>query len=99
MKMNDVLSKVRPILDSEKAIVIQDLDSLEHSITELKQSFGNEFQHCFAVKANPIMGVLETIVSNGLGLECASQEEVHLALAAGCNRELVLHDGPAKTRA
>ena len=44
------------------------------------------------------MEILREVVRTGAGLEAASIEEVHLALAAGCPAERVIFDSPAKTR-
>jgi diaminopimelate decarboxylase len=50
-----------------------------------------------AVKANPLVEILKAVVGAGAGLETASIEEVHLALAAGCAPANIVYDSPAKT--
>ena len=92
-------STLREILGSDNSVIIHDLEELEERITTIKKIFGSDFQHCLAVKSNPVMEILKLVVEFGMGLECASEEEIHLALAAGCSPELILHNGPAKSQA
>ena len=93
------VSTLREILGNERSVIIHDIDELKERITTIEQAFGLDFQHCLAVKSNPVMEILKCVVEGGMGLECASEEEVHLALAAGCSPELILHNGPAKSQA
>lgn len=53
--------------------------------------------HTFAIKANPLVGILRVVVEAGAGLEAASIEEVHLALRAGCPPSRIVFDSPVKT--
>jgi len=49
----------------------------------LMSAFGgakSNFTHCYAVKANPLRGVVEEMVKQGTGLECASIGEVEHSL-------------------
>jgi diaminopimelate decarboxylase len=91
-------STLREMLGEEKSAVIHDLDELAELISTINLAFGSGFQHCLAVKSNPILKILSFVVECGMGLECASEEEVHLALAAGCSPGLILHNGPAKSQ-
>tara|TARA_Y100001980_G_C14555762_1_gene345108 strand:+ start:6788 stop:8002 length:1215 start_codon:yes stop_codon:yes gene_type:complete len=99
--MKSVLDEftLRQILGNERSVIIHDIDELVEKIKSMKQIFGSQFQHCLAVKSNPIIEILKIVVEFGMGLECASEEEVHLALAAGCVPKLILHNGPAKSQA
>ena len=49
----------------------------------------------YAVKSNPYPGLLQTVVSEGHGLDVSSLRELKLALAA--NPKHILYTGPAKT--
>jgi diaminopimelate decarboxylase len=82
---------------STRALVFHDLDRLEARIAELQSVFPGDTLHAVAVKANPIVALLDVVVSTGAGLEAASWEEVMLARAAGCPAERIVYDSPAKT--
>ena len=83
----------------DTAVVMHDLDLLETRIGQLRASFPASTLHAFAIKANPLVELLTRAVKHGMGLEAASIEEVHLALAAGCPPNRIVFDSPAKTRA
>lgn len=88
---------LRGLVDGD-AVVAHDLDRLRARVGELRDTFPTGSLHAVAVKANPVVGLLRVLVDAGAGLECASIEEVHLALAAGCPPGRVVFDSPAKTR-
>ncbi|NCG18369.1 MAG: diaminopimelate decarboxylase, partial [Rhodobacterales bacterium] len=54
--------------DQHKSILFHDLDRLEGRLTDLRQAFPNNALHAVAMKANPIVKLLEVIVSTGAGL-------------------------------
>jgi diaminopimelate decarboxylase len=80
-----------------KAALFHDLDGLEGRIASLQSAFPADTLHAIAIKANPVVEVLRTIVATGAGLEAASWEEVKCALAAGCPPNRIVFDSPAKT--
>ncbi len=80
------------------ALLFHDLARMCRHIQELEQRFPPGTLHALAVKANPLVAVLREAVAAGAGLECASLEEVHLALAAGCAARRIVFDSPAKSR-
>lgn len=88
---SDLLSATR------QWVVFHDLDLMRERITELRASFPPTALHAIAIKANPLVEVLRVVVETGAGLEAASLEEVHLALAAGCAPTRIIYDSPAKT--
>jgi diaminopimelate decarboxylase len=55
-------------------------------------------QHSIAIKTNPQIELLRTLVSWGYGLEAASIEEVRRAKKAGCPLDRIVFDSPVKTR-
>lgn len=83
--------------DTEPAVIVHDLARLRAAIAEVRAAFPATALHTVAIKANPLVGVLRAAVDAGAGLEAASIEEVHLALAAGCPAGHVVFDSPAKT--
>ena len=86
-------------LFGERALLVHDLDALRTGLDELAGAFPAGTLHAVAVKANPVVAVLKTVVDAGHGLEAASFEELSLALAAGCPPERIVYDSPARTPA
>ncbi len=66
-------------------------------IGTIQAAFPDDACHALAVKANPLVEVLREAVAQGAGLEAAGMEEVHLALAAGCEPHRIILNSPAKT--
>lgn len=85
------------LFTDQRAVLFHDLDLLAARVAALQQAFPAHTTHAVAVKAMPVVPVLRQLVRLGAGLECASIEEVHLALAAGCACDQVVFDSPAKT--
>lgn len=88
---------VQGVVASERAVVVHDLDVLEARLGALADAYPQNTLHAVAIKANPIVAILKKIVAAGHGLEAASIEELHLALAAGCEPSKLVFDSPAKT--
>lgn len=86
-----------PEFSTETSIVIHDLDLMQRRVAELIDTFPPATLHAVAIKANPLVALLRKLVASGTGLEAASIEEVHLALAAGCPPDRIVFDSPAKT--
>ncbi len=90
---------VQRLWDGDRAVLFHDLNRLRDRVARLTAAFPDTTLHAIAIKANPLVEILRTVVHVGAGLEAASIEEVHLALAAGCEASKIVYDGPAKTRA
>ena len=84
---------------SAKSVIIHDLGRLRFRLAELAAAFPPGTLHAVAIKANPLVEVLRVVVQCGGGLEAASLEEVHIAIAAGCPPARIVFDSPAKTEA
>jgi diaminopimelate decarboxylase len=82
---------------SDSAVLFHDMGTMEQRVQSLRALFPPTALHAVAIKANPLVGVLRRLVAVGAGLEAASVEEVHLALAAGCAPRNIVFDSPAKT--
>lgn len=83
----------------DTAVIFHDLGRMEGRIKRLQKLFPESTLHALAIKANPLVALLKRAVAAGAGMEAASIEEVHLALAAGCPPERIVFDSPAKTDA
>ena len=63
---------------------IYDENIIINQINKLKRSISyNNVLFCYAMKANSNLTLLETILHQGLGIDCVSQGELILALKAG----------------
>ena len=89
------------LIDPEKdtTIIFYDHDFLKAKIQELNDSFPSDTLHTSAVKANPLVNVLEEVNALGLGAEVASEGELYLAQKAGFGNRKIILDSPAKTMA
>lgn len=54
---------------------------------------------CYAVKCNPHPVILQTLQSLGCGFDCASPNEMRLALQTGCAPRDIIYANPQKTAA
>jgi diaminopimelate decarboxylase len=96
--MSNVLTNVK---DIPIVAMYYNIDSYISTINSLKQSFNkpnstSTFIHCFAIKSCPLSYICHTSISNGLGLECASLQEVIQALRCGCPANIIMFDSPCK---
>ena len=60
---------------------------------------GRKVQICYAVKANPALGVLQVFAQAGCGFDIVSLGELERVLAVGAAPEKVIFSGVGKTRA
>ncbi len=60
---------------------------------------GRSHQICYAMKANSTLGILQTLVRAGCGLDIVSGGELERALAAGVEPARIIFSGVGKTRA
>lgn len=85
-----------PLLGKD-ALYVYSLDLLQNRLDHLEAVYPKNVLHAVAIKTNSLPEVLEHIIQNGNGLEAASFEEVLLADKAGCPRNKIVFDSPAKT--
>ena len=87
------------IREDSPSIDIFDLDHLDARIDDLADAFGDQFiLNAFAMKVNPLRGVLRSVRDKGLGVECASIPEVAHALNMGFHPRKVVYGGLCKTK-
>jgi diaminopimelate decarboxylase len=82
----------------QKSFLIYDLDFLESKISELKRAFPDGALHAIAAKACPLPKIMQFQYEQGVGVECASIEEVWLAIDSHIPSDVIIFDGPAKTK-
>lgn len=78
----------------ENPFFVYDLDSLAQHIASLAH---DDIKLWFAVKANPLSRVIQTLDCQGMNFDVASFGELEQVLAQGISPERVLNTGPAKS--
>jgi len=78
----------------QQPFFVYDLDSLSEHIANLAH---DEIKLWFAVKANPLSRVIQTLDRQGMNFDVASLGELEQVLAQGVSAERVLNTGPAKS--
>ncbi|GAA4873436.1 PLP-dependent decarboxylase [Ferrimonas pelagia] len=73
-----------------------DLDGLDSHLATLKQA---QAKLWFAVKANPVSAVIQSLAAQGFGFDVASPGELNQVLAQGVSPDRILNTGPVKTPA
>ncbi|MDP2561845.1 PLP-dependent decarboxylase [Psychrobium sp. 1_MG-2023] len=74
---------------------VYDLDGLSKHIASLAS---DEIKLWFAVKANPLSRVIQTLDKQGMNFDVASTGELEQVLAQGIGSDRILNTGPAKSR-
>lgn len=92
--------KLDTVGPEDTALIFHSWTTHRKYLSHLRNAFGSHpnAMHAIAVKTNPHHAVLKQLVAWGFGLECASMEEVYLAMNAGCPGEKIVFDGPVKTK-
>jgi len=85
--------------EEDTAVMIHDFGSLRKRIRHLQSCFPPDTLHGLAIKANPLLKVLEFARTLGTGVEAATTGEIAIALKAGYPPEMIVFDSPVKTLA
>jgi diaminopimelate decarboxylase len=85
------------IREEDTLVMFHDLSFLEEHIQCLNSLFPPQTLHAIAIKANPLIRIMEFIRPFGAGAEVASLGELKLALKAGYPAEKIVFDSPVKT--
>lgn len=78
-------------------LYLYDGNKLEEQYKLLKDCVPACFEVFYAVKANPLLGVLQVFRNIGSGAEVASEGELYLALKAGFEAHNIIYTCPGKT--
>ena len=81
----------------DSAIIFYDLDFLSERVNFLKQLFPEDTLHAIAVKANPLIRILEEFKKADIGLETASLPELFIAQKLGFSSNKIIFNSPSKT--
>lgn len=86
------------LLNSENPLVVLvNQQGIIDTVEKLHHAFPGYFRHCFAVKANPYLKILEQLRKAGMDAEVASMTELELSLKAGFTTDQIVFDAPVKT--
>ena len=85
------------IREEDTLVMFHDLLFLEQRIRCLNSVFPASTLHAIAIKANPLIHILESLNSWGTGAEVASVPELNIALKAGFPSKKIVFDSPVKT--
>jgi len=91
---NTLLAHQSP--DDEQGYFVYQLDALKAHLEQLQQQ--DVIKLWFAVKANPLSKVIQTLDSAGFNFDVASSGELAQVLAQGISPDRVLNTGPAKSK-
>ncbi|MDX2181731.1 MAG: hypothetical protein SFV18_19205 [Bryobacteraceae bacterium] len=67
-------------------------------VSQFRSRYPGKVEVYFAAKSNPVAGILEAVMTAGLGIEVFTPFELRLARLAGCPASGIVVNGPAKTR-
>ena len=82
--------------DDEQAYFVYQLDALKAHLAKLQQQ--DVIKLWFAVKANPLSKIIQTLDSEGFDFDVASSGELAQVLAQGVEPSRILNTGPAKSK-
>jgi diaminopimelate decarboxylase len=82
-----------PLFAYSKAAMLAALAAYQHGFA------GRQVQICYAMKANPALGVIELFARAGCGFDIVSGGDMDRVLAAGGTPDKIIFSGVGKTRA
>lgn len=82
--------------DDEQGYFVYQLDALKSHLEQLQQQ--DVIKLWFAVKANPLSKVIQTLDGAGFDFDVASSGELAQVLAQGVSPDRILNTGPAKSK-
>jgi len=82
--------------EDEQGYFVYQLDALKKHLAQLQQQ--DVIKLWFAVKANPLSKIIQTLDNEGFDFDVASSGELAQVLAQGINPARVLNTGPAKSK-
>ena len=82
--------------EDEQGYFVYQLDALKAHLAALQQQ--DVIKLWFAVKANPLSKIIQTLDSEGFNFDVASSGELAQVLAQGIDPSRVLNTGPAKSK-
>ena len=90
------LKKQQSKTSQEQGYFVYHLDALKAHLDELQNQ--DVIKLWFAVKANPLSKIIQTLDSAGFNFDVASSGELNQVLKQGIKPERILNTGPAKSK-
>jgi diaminopimelate decarboxylase len=91
------LKEQKPVNAEKAGYFVYHLDALKAHLEELQRQ--NVIKLWFAVKANPLSTIIQTLEGAGFNFDVASTGELSQVLKQGVAPERILNTGPAKSKA
>ncbi len=82
--------------EDEQGYFVYQLDALKQHLAKLQQQ--DVIKLWFAVKANPLSKIIQTLDSEGFNFDVASSGELEQVLAQDISPQRILNTGPAKSK-
>lgn len=82
--------------EHEQAYFVYHLDALKAHLAQLQQQ--DVIKLWFAVKANPLSSIIQTLDGAGFNFDVASSGELNQVLKQGISSDRILNTGPAKSK-
>lgn len=83
--------------EDHSSIIVYNLNMIYDKIQHIKKIFPKDTLHAVAVKANPLVKILNRIKEHNIGLETASLPELYMAKKIGYEHANIVFDSPSKT--
>lgn len=93
-ELNQKLLQLAETFDTP--VYAYDTECINERFRQLDQLFGSHFDVSYAVKANPNVALLRTMLPHIATFDVSSLAELERALAAGCPVERITFSGPGK---
>lgn len=80
----------------DNPIYLYNADVIKKQIKKVKTHF-HDFNILYSMKCNPYEGILRLMHDNGVGIDAASMNEVHMAVHQGIEKNNIYYSSPGKT--
>jgi len=97
LELMAALKQQQPESSQEQGYFVYHLDALKAHLDELQRQ--DVIKLWFAVKANPLSKVIQTLDSSAFNFDVASSGELSQVLKQGITPDRILNTGPAKSKA
>lgn len=95
MDIIDIISKILEMKSSNNPFYIVDLHEIYNKCNDWFTLIPRALPH-YAIKSNPDAIIVNLLAKLGLGVDCASKDEIILAKSAGVPDEKILYANPCK---
>lgn len=103
IEISDIINITKKIIlekkinDESTSLVCYDFQNIYTKINYLKSNFPPNTLHAIAMKANPLVKVMQELIDMEVGIEAATLPELYIAHKTGFASDRIVFDSPAKT--